>query len=124
MATALDGYDAAVFGDNHKGFLRGSLLNCGGFIRRKRDEVNYKPRVGLLYSDGSIKEEFLDTSEDSFVAEAQEREEVAVNMSEFIQDLEELGEQGLNFRGAVEARLKMDDIKPRTREIILQAIES
>jgi predicted phosphodiesterase len=48
MWSKLKGYDVAVFGDNHKGFSehKGSTLiyNCGGFIRRKSDELDYIAR--------------------------------------------------------------------------------
>lgn len=61
----LANYDAAVFGDNHKGFLAKrdetwpegnlkSVLNCGGFMRRKSND-DWHPKIGILYSDGSIK---------------------------------------------------------------------
>jgi hypothetical protein len=58
----LEGYDAAVFGDNHKGFKIGRLLNCGTFFRRKSDEIDYRPAVGILYSSGEIERRELDTT--------------------------------------------------------------
>jgi hypothetical protein len=58
----LKGYDAVVFGDNHKGFLAGKVLNCGTFFRRKSDEIDYRPAIGILYSSGEIVREELDTT--------------------------------------------------------------
>lgn len=68
----LEGYDIAVFGDNHKPFTlkpkNGPLIyNCGSFMRRKIDEINHRPRVGLLYSDGTIEDHYLDCSRDEFI---------------------------------------------------------
>jgi hypothetical protein len=58
----LNGFDAAVVGDNHQHFLSygatgdfPTILNCGTFFRRKRDEINYTPKVGVLYSDGTVR---------------------------------------------------------------------
>lgn len=63
-------YDVAVVGDNHKPFDilldNCHVFNCGGFMRRKSDEINHKPSVGLLYSDGNIKRHYLDISKDVF----------------------------------------------------------
>jgi hypothetical protein len=58
----LKSYDVAVFGDNHKGFLAGKVLNCGTFFRRKSDEIDYRPTIGILYSSGEIVREKLDTT--------------------------------------------------------------
>lgn len=67
---SLEGFDAVVFGDNHKSFSGRfgdlSFLNPGSFLRRRSDEVDHKPRIGLLWSDGSITEQFLDTKDDEW----------------------------------------------------------
>lgn len=124
---ALKGYDAAVFGDNHKGFVAKcgecNVINTGGFIRRKSDEVDYKPTVGILMSDGTIVQHFLNTTMDRFHSKVEKREEVAVNMKEFIDGLEGLGEDGLNFKEAVENHLRTDDVENTVKEIVLQAME-
>lgn len=76
----LDQFHYAVFGDNHKGFMHylpapnGKdtcvVFNCGTFMIRKRDEVDYAPRVGLLTGAGtnfaSMRSVPLDTSEDKY----------------------------------------------------------
>lgn len=123
----LKGYDAAIFGDNHKGFLSEAsdcnVLNCGGFIRRKSDEIDYVPKIGVLYSDGSITRKALNTEGDRFHADIAPKEEVAVNMQAFIDGLEALGEHGLNFKEAVENHLRGDEIEEPVKEMILKALE-
>ena len=131
LKKALKTYDAVVIGDNHKGWLRKKggdmpnteVFNCGTFIRRKSDEIDYRPAVGILHSDGTIERHFLDTSIDRFHEDAKKREEVAVNMKDFIEGLEGLGEHGFNFREAVEQHLRKDEFDKETKEIILQALE-
>jgi len=83
----------------------------------------YRPRVGILYSDGTIKCKFLDTSEDKFHETEADRPEVEFNMSDFLVGLEELGEHGLNFREAVENHLRTEDICERTKGIILSSLD-
>lgn len=124
----LKGYDVAVFGDNHKHFIAQAgdctVFNCGGFIRRKSDEISRKPCVGLICADGTVERRLLDTSIDLFHDAPEKREEVSVDMKAFIDGLEKLGEHGLNFREAVERHLKNDDIAKETKEIILKALET
>lgn len=126
---ALRGYDAAVFGDNHKGFLAKSsgidVMNTGGFIRRKSDEMSYQPTIGLLHSDGSIESVCLDVSKDKFAAGADKRDDEApVDMKEFIRSVEGLGEHGLNFKETVENYLRDSNEEKAVKQIIIEAIES
>jgi len=125
----LKGYDVAIFGDNHRGFSAElktgtAVLNCGGFIRRKSDEINYVPTIGLIYSDGSVERKRLNTLGDVFHENPEDRKEVPLNMAQFIEGLEALGEHGLNFREAVENHLRTDEIDEKTKEIILKALET
>ena len=65
------GYDTIIFGDNHQGFVttigQTHIMNCGSLIRLKSDQIDYKPQVGLLYSDGSIQSYYLDITTDKFI---------------------------------------------------------
>lgn len=106
--AALAGFSAAVYGDNHRGFIdyrKGlSIINCGGFMRRKSDERDYRPGVGLLLGDGTIKRHYLDTSAEAFIVatEAEERVGKMLDMSAFVDGLESLGgDDVLNFEAAL-----------------------
>jgi hypothetical protein len=128
LMKKLKGYQVATFGDNHQKFLKKlktgtTVFNCGGFIRRKSDEMDYHPAVGILMDDGSIREHLLDTSADKFHENTRAKEDVPVNMKEFIDGLEALGEHGLNFREAVENYLHDQKINEQTKRIILQALD-
>jgi DNA repair exonuclease SbcCD nuclease subunit len=127
MWSKLKGYDVAVFGDNHKGFSehKGSTLiyNCGGFIRRKSDELKYIPAVGLLYADGSVMRHKLDTSKDRFHKNSKEDPKDTVDLQSFIENLEGLGEQGLDFRAAIKHYLDAEKVDKETRKIINTALE-
>lgn len=125
----LKGYDVATFGDNHKRFTKvlktgTTVVNCGGFIRRKSDEIDYHPAVWRLMSDGTVEERPFFTTIDRFHEGIKPKEEMPVNMKEFIDGLEALGEHGLNFREAVENYLRGEKVSKRTKEIILRAMEA
>jgi predicted phosphodiesterase len=66
----LEGYDIAVFGDNHTPFIARCggciVVNCGSLLRRNTDQVNYRPYVSLIRNDGTIKKHYLDISKDIF----------------------------------------------------------
>lgn len=122
----LKGYDVAVFGDNHKGFTAMSgdclVVNCGSFIRRKSDETEYQPRLGILYSDGSVKLRKLDISGDKFHEAEEDRKEIEFDMQGFIKGLEKLGNHGLDFREMVKEYLEKEKPEETTKEIILSAL--
>lgn len=121
-------FNAAIFGDNHKGFLASvnnfcSVLNSGTFIRRKSDEVNYVPRVGLLQLNGEWRVHALDTSGDKFKPESEQRPEMPFNMRDFKNALETIGKVGFNFREAVENHLRSTDIDKQTKAAVLEALQ-
>lgn len=121
---ALKGYHAAVFGDNHKGFVvQGvpTIMNCGTLLRRKLDEIDYRPTVGLLYDDGSIEPHYLDVSKDLFIdAPLATREEL--DIQEFVEDLKQLGSDSLDFRAAIHQALDTRDVSSEVRTMVLEAL--
>lgn len=126
----LKGFDCAVFGDNHKGFLsdgKPQILNNGCVIRRKSDEIEYRPSIGLLYDDGTIRQHFLDTSKDSFTDEAyasleKKPEMKNYDLEEFIQDLKQLSSDPLDFKEAVRRYVSENDVTKGTKNILLSSI--
>lgn len=99
------GFDAAVFGDNHKGFCPTvdygcPLINPGTMLCRTTDERRYQPMVGLLTLKG-IKPYYLDTSRDKW-SDRPEKEEVdKEETAEFLRELAKLGDAGLDFSDRV-----------------------
>lgn len=72
IAEQIKGYQVACFGDNHqaftfrlgtyksgKEFTGTEVMNCGGFMCRNSDQKDYRPRIGFIYSDGTIGIEYL-----------------------------------------------------------------
>ena len=125
----LAGYDVAAFGDNHKGFIKTirdgpTVINCGGLMCRKVDEVSYEPGVGLLLADGTVERHLLDCSEDMFIdiTEAAELVERALDMTEFVSGLRGLGaSDALDFVEALKRFLDGNNITDRIRSIVLEA---
>lgn len=120
-------YKVAVFGDNHKGFLKKlktgtTVLNCGGFIRRKSDELNYQPCVGILHADGSVKLRKLDTSKDQFRTPEEMASAVEVDMTGFVEELSRLGEHGLDFRESVRQAADSMDLPGPVKEKVLKCL--
>lgn len=133
----LRGYAAAVFGDNHHGFLQGtatdggtqngcSVFNHGCFIRRKADEEPYRPAVGLLHASGRIRRHYLDTSGDRWLELPGGRGAAAVldGLDDFVAGLEGLGEDpGLDFDAAVRRFLEAERVPAGVRRRVLAALE-
>lgn len=123
----LTGYDAAVFGDNHLSFLTTcgecNVLNNGGFIRRKSDEIEYEPSIGLLYSDGKIEQCFLNTAKDKFVTKS---EVLAAERTEgrFDDFIRELGTKrdSLDYVAFVKRYLGANETSDDVTKILLESI--
>lgn len=125
------GYDVIVYGDNHKSFQtqigKTTIFNCGTLMRRKSDEENYKPQVGLLYSDGSVEPHYLDISRDKHLAaeEAKPREQMEeLDMDELADELRKLGSSALDFSDAVKQYCVSKGVKEPVQDIILKAMEN
>lgn len=115
----LAGYDAAVFGDNHHGFLTKvqtdrrykpcNVMNCGTFMRRTIAERDYLPRVGVLYNTGKIAAHHLDCSKDKFITDATGRVGKAlrlgrddqVRLDAFLDSVASVAESDVMFREAL-----------------------
>ena len=129
LKSNLVGYDAAVFGDNHKNFLTraGScnVINCGGFMARKSDEREYRPGFGLLYSNGLIERVEFDRSKDKWVdpADVAGQLDEHLNLSELIGELESLGSDALNFVEILERHMDKEQISSDVRKLVIQALE-
>lgn len=127
FAEPLKPYKVAVFGDNHKGFLKKlktgtTVLNCGGFIRRKSDEIDYQPHVGILRVDGMVELHKLDTSKDQFRTPEEMASAVEVDMIGFVEELSRLGEHGLDFRESVRRAADSMDLPGAVKEKVLKCL--
>lgn len=128
-------YDVIHTGDNHTGFLTSIgplhtvLFNGGTFIRRKSDELDYKPCVGLLHDDGHVTMHFLDTSNDKFFQTKEAAvETTGLDPELFMRVLKKLADQPIQFRAVVasyfltpEGHVLQEDAKQIIRECLEKA---
>ncbi len=124
----LRGYDVAVFGDNHKGFCHQksdtTIINCGGFVRRKSDEKEYMPSFYLVYGDWKITVEHLKTTGDKFLADEELLEVLGeVKMTGLLRELEALGDAVCNFNEVVKRILEQKKVSEGARRMVIQALE-
>jgi hypothetical protein len=130
IGRQLQGYDAAVFGDNHKGFLSEAggctILNCGGFMARKSDERNYRPCYGVLYDDGSIERVEFDISQDKWIDPEDALDALAetdMEIEDLVDELQSLGGDALDFVEMLTRFLDDRQIDPAVRKLVVQALE-
>lgn len=111
--SRLSGYDFAVFGDNHGGFLAKvggcQVINCGGMIPTNTDQRNKPTGYAVLYSDGTTERRWFDSSEDLWTPDYKsalrdEKESSAVRS--IVQALSEFSDMDLNFERTCEATLQ------------------
>lgn len=123
----LQGFDYALFGDNHTTIHSESstpkIFNPGSLMRRTIDQVDHKPCVGLLMSSGEIKKHYLDCDRDKFLSREELPIRVALEMEELLTEMRCLKETTLDFREAMVRRLDDVDVKKETKRMILEAMD-
>lgn len=127
------GYNVVAYGDNHKGFIvpgRGGgpwVINCGGMMRRKGDEIDSTPGCGLVLSDGTVTRHYFDTSEDVIARTTSDEDRVSrvIDITDFADSLSDLGgSDALDFRAAVKRFFNSNEISQETRGVITEAIDN
>lgn len=128
--SLLAGYDAAVFGDNHKGFLtkppKGcQVLNCGGFMARKSDERNAKPSFGCLYSDKNIERVSFDISEDKWIDSDGPAVDLGlqIDIGSLASELAALEGDTLDFVDLLTHYLDDQNVDQDVRRLVVQALD-
>lgn len=102
------GYDIVILGDNHSGFITKvgttTVFNCGSLMRRRSDQKDYQPMVGLITDKGNVIPHYLDISQDKYVVDSKllkQKEKTELDMTDFMKELETLGDAGLDFLMAI-----------------------
>ena len=131
--TKYGGYDIIVYGDNHKGFSTTSgttkIFNCGTLMRCKSDEEAYRPRVGLLYADGSIETHYLDISKDVHLTAEEEvkvmaEREEELDVEALYTELKKLGDSALEYATAVKQHCHKHNTEKAVVDELSGAMES
>ena len=127
-----EGYHAVVFGDNHKGFktnLNGvPTWNCGTLMRRKQDEKEYMPRIGLLCESGQIlthnvstkNERFTSTNDDFNVGVLRKSTE---DLADLMHGLKEAQAREFDYAEAVEFLMTRYSVKNPVRKHLMEALD-
>lgn len=135
------GFDTILIGDNHHWFKsqwgnRGTgiivggalktIFNNGTFIRRKADEIDLEPVVGIVHLDGYVEPHRLETSIDRFRdrKEIAEVEEVDLDTEEVLRELGKLADATIDFGQAVRAVLKSGKVSKEVTNLVLKQLES
>jgi hypothetical protein len=124
----LKGYDVAVFGDNHQTFRADvgetRVVNCGCLIPRKQNERDHRPVVHILHDDCEIQMQYLDTLEDWWAEPVEEKEGIVRldELDDFVEELQSLNRDSLDFRAAVERYLDDNETGKEARQAVLEAM--
>jgi DNA repair exonuclease SbcCD nuclease subunit len=127
----LGGWDAVAFGDNHCGFDASThhgvpIINCGGMMRRRINEMEYRPSCGLLHEDGTISRHYFDTTQDVF-AKYTENETIVeriLDASQFVAGLRDLDSgEALDFLLAVRRWLEENKAAPLVADYVRRACD-
>ena len=121
-------YDLIVSGDNHKGFLTKIAnclcFNCGSLVRRKADEIDYEPQVGIIHASGKVELHLLDTDRDK-INPIEEIETIKNNtdLDGFFAELASMQKSIVDFTEMMERVMDEKKVSPAMREILTKAME-
>jgi len=128
--TQLDGYDAAVFGDNHIPFSCETstgcqVMNTGGFMRRTARDTLWNPGVGLLMSDGTVVRRALEHATGDVITRDHITPETPTpsGLEEFVFYLSGMQQDSLDFRLAVKTYLETNTVSATARNILIEAMD-
>ena len=127
----MKGFDLIVSGDNHKPFFqrgsgdRPSVFNCGTLMRRKADEIDHRPSIGVLMSDGKVERRFLDCSEDKFLEQETTNKLLGakIDLADFVDGLTGLEAEETDFVDVVNRFLDGNRLDPDVKRTILEVVE-
>jgi hypothetical protein len=123
LKELLHGYDFLHFGDNHSGFLKHKLFNAGALLRRRSDERDYRPHVGLLRRSGIVLH-YLDTSDDCIMDMALEirGDGVTGRGEEFLQKLNQLADKVVDFEETLKRVIDEEQTRREVCDLIWEAV--
>lgn len=133
----LEGFTTAVFGDNHIAFelpfpdkdqIRPHVFNCGGFMRRRSDQRDYYPSVGLLHKDGTVTRHILKNIIDDVLLSEEDtsrlRQSVnGVSTEDIVELLSKLVEAGGDFYSSVRYFMRKNKIKPDVQAAVTEILD-
>lgn len=125
----LKGYDVALFGDNHQGFLvksskNCSILNCGGFMRRDSGQLNYQPKVGLITYGGDIVRRNLDISGDVVSEKEVDLPELPeIDVSKVVDKLDKLENKGPDWDKTVHEYMDSGKVSDGVKQALLECLD-
>lgn len=125
------GYHAVIFGDNHKGFKTKlnnvTCWNCGTFMRRKSDEKEYAPQIGLLCASGNILTHRLSTRGEILQTVEEDLEgrwsRTSHEMDDFINGLRDVMRHSFDFIEAIEILISQKSINNDAKKILLEVLD-
>ena len=134
VAKSFRGFDVVVVVDNHVPFERvlrsgTQVVNCGGFLRRRSNEQDHQPRIGLLHSSGAVTFHPLDCGEDKLstsVTSADEIQDEAedAEVASFVEALSILESTTLCYRENLEQAMREGKTRPEVRDARMEAMDS
>lgn len=118
-----------ISGDNHIGFWDGKyrVFNCGSLYRATRDQINYRPRIGIVTEKLDIIPYYLDTEFDKYLTEDNVAEVVDhkndLEVDEFLQELRKMGRGGLDYLEAIKRFCLKENIDKEVRLLLREILE-
>lgn len=124
----LKGFDLAIFGDNHKGFISYSnsnpnepkIVNNGSFMRTRSDQEDYVCKASVVYSDGSV--DWIPLECEEVFNKVESRTKETHDFSELINGLSGLSEVSSDFKLELQRELNRRECSPKVRKIVWQAV--
>jgi DNA repair exonuclease SbcCD nuclease subunit len=127
----LRGYDVALFGDNHKPVNFNlskttdtvAIFNPGSVLCMNVDQIDHRPRVGILYNDGTVILYYLDISKDVIWKKVESCAPDTVRLEELVELLNHIPEQTADFAGDINRAMDYMRVSTQVRSYVLECLE-
>ena len=101
------------------------IVNTGSMVRRRSDEKNIRPRIGMLMEDGTIEPYYLDISKDKYIEDIDPEKEKMDDSSldDLMEDLTKLGDAFFDFKEVAEQVMSKHNLTENQQQIFRNAME-
>lgn len=132
LRKRLEGFDVALFGDNHKQFFYPStwsdyptVVNMGSLMARTIDQQDHVPQVALMFLDGHVEQCTLTVPKPEWATTEDILHHAKFNFdaAALLQDLGRGLDTKLDFIKAINAFIHDNKVGKRTTEVLRSSME-
>lgn len=102
LTEYMQNFDVVACGDNHIAWKVANVINHGSLFQLTSAQTTHRPRIGIVYSDGSLDTRYLDEYDPKW-HESVAKAETSEGIREFVADLKSIQTDSVQFMELLDA---------------------